>query len=198
MASVEGMTKVWEAAGTEAVEEWARQDRAREKRLARNAFRGPHAEGFIQTWLLLLPVPFPSEEDGGQALDRKLAGEPKLTPKPGQRVRVGDKELVWREYRSPEAILDFNAVMGQLTERCVAYAVCYLESDQPRDDLWLQVGSDDQGMVAINGREVYQHRLNRGLDGLDTIGPVALEQGTNVLLFKVANIASVSGIKTCT
>jgi hypothetical protein len=45
-------------------------------------------------------------------------------------------------------------------------------------------------MVAINGREVYQHRLNRGLDGLDTIGPVALEQGTNVLLFKVANIAS--------
>jgi hypothetical protein len=37
---------------------------------------------------------------------------------------------------------------------------------------------------------VYQHRLNRGLDGLDTIGPVALEQGTNVLLFKVANIAS--------
>jgi hypothetical protein len=186
--SNDGTVKVWEAAGAEAVQEWARQDRAREERLARNAFSGPHAKEYIQDWLLLLPVPFTSAESGGQALDRQLPGEPQLKPKPGQRVRAGDKELVWRQYRSPEAVLDFNVVMGQLTDgKDVAYAACYLRSDRPRKDLWLQVGSDDQAEVSINGQEVYRFRILRSLDALETIGPVMLGQGTNVLLLKVAN-----------
>jgi hypothetical protein len=85
--------------------------------------------------------------------------------------------------------VDFNAVLGQVTERSVAYAACYLESDRARNDLWLQFGSDDQAKVYLNGRELYQWRLGGTLDGLDTIGPVVLEKGTNVLLFKVVNEA---------
>jgi WD40 repeat protein/serine/threonine protein kinase len=185
--SLDGTVKVWEAAGAESVYEWARQDRAREERLARSALGSPHAEGFIRDWLLLLPIPFGSGESGGQALDCQLPGEPKLKPKPGQRIPVGDTELVWETYHSPGAVLDFNAVMGEMTEGHVAYAACYVKSDRPRNNLWLQVGSDDQGMVSINGREVYQYRINRSLDTLETIGPVMLEQGTNALLFKVAN-----------
>jgi hypothetical protein len=72
-------------------------------------------------------------------------------------------------------------------ERGVVYAVCYLESDRPRDDLWLQVGSDDEAKVYLNGRVIYQYRMPRTLYGLETIGPVKLEQGRNVLLFKVVN-----------
>jgi hypothetical protein len=74
-----------------------------------------------------------------------------------------------------------------VTERSVAYAACYLESDRPRNDLWLQVGSDDRAKVYLNGQEIYQYRLVRGLRaGLDTVS-VTLKQGTNVLLFKVLN-----------
>jgi hypothetical protein len=215
---------VWEAAGAEAVQEWARQDRALEDVLARNAFRGPRAQGFIQTWLLLLPIPYDRAlEDvltrnafrgpraqgfiqtwllllpipyrsgtGDYALDRQqIPGEAGLRPKPGQAVVPvgGGRELVWREHRSPEAVLNFNAVLGQMTQRSVAYAACYLESDRERNDLWLQVGSDDQAKVYLNGREIYQYRFagGRWLEGLDTIGPVVLKQGTNVLLFKVVN-----------
>ena len=56
--------------------------------------------------------------------------------------------------------MNFNAVLGQVAERSVAYAVCYLESDQARDGLWLQVGSDNQAKVYLNGRQVYQCRLS--------------------------------------
>jgi hypothetical protein len=69
----------------------------------------------------------------------------------------------------------------------VAYAACYVESDRPRNDLWLQVLSDDQAKVYLNGKEIYQYRWNRWLTTLDTVGPVVLKQGTNVLLFKVVN-----------
>jgi WD40 repeat protein/serine/threonine protein kinase len=185
--SMDGTVKVWEAASAETVQEWVRKDRAGEERLARNAIGGPRAKGFIQDWLLLLPIPFLSGESGGQALDLRLPGEPGLKPKSGQRVRVRDKELVWRRYHSPEAVLDFNVAVGELKERYIGYAACYLQSDRPRNDLWLQVGSDDQAKVSINGRDVYQYRILRSLDDLETIGPVELKQGTNVLVFKVAN-----------
>jgi dipeptidyl aminopeptidase/acylaminoacyl peptidase len=183
----DGVVKVWEAASTEAVREWARQDRAREERLARNTFYGPQAQGFIQDWLLLLPVPFLPRESGGQTLDRQLPGEPGLQPRAGQRVRIGDQALVWQQYHSPNAVLDFNAALGKLTARYFAHAACYLKSDRPRNDLWLQVSSDDQAKVSINGRDVYQFRILRALGGLETIGPLSLGQGTNVLLFQVAN-----------
>jgi WD domain, G-beta repeat len=160
--SADGTAKVWEAAGAEAVQEWARQDRAVQDHVARNDFRDPHAQGFLQTWLLLLPLPFASGESGAQALDRpQLPGEAQLRPRPGERVLIGGRELVWREYRSPKAVVNFHAALGQAAERCVAYVACYLESDQARDGLWLQVGSDDQAKVYLNGRQIFRARLPR-------------------------------------
>jgi WD40 repeat protein len=186
--SADGTVKVWDAATAEAVEEWAHQGRAVQELLARNAFRGPHAQGFIQTWLLLLPLSLASGEAGAEAMDRQqLPGESQLRPRLGDRVLFGGRELVWQEHRSPEAAVSFNEVLGRVTDRSVAYAVCYLESDQARDGLWLQVGGDDQTAVYLNGRQVYQCRLGHPLWALDTVGPLALQQGTNVLLIKVVN-----------
>ena len=78
-------------------------------------------------------------------------------------------------------------MLGQETNHSVAYAVCYLDSDRARDQLWLEVGSDDQAKVYLNGEEVYQYPLPRPLAGLDKVGPVTLRPGTNVLVFKVVN-----------
>jgi WD40 repeat protein len=167
--------KVWSAANAGAVYEWALQDQAREEFLARNVF-GPRATGFIHTWLLLLPLPLASEETNAQALDRQqLPVEAQLRPRPGEKVLVGGRPLVWQEHRSPEAAVNFNAVLGQVTERSVAYAVCYIESDQARDGLWLQVGCDERAKVSLNGEPIYQGRADRGMIwDLDTAGPVAL------------------------
>jgi WD40 repeat protein len=186
--SLDGTAKVWDAAGAAAVQQWARQDRAVQDLLESNDFRSPQAQGFLQTWLLLSPLPFAPGESGPQALDRpQLPGEASLRPRPGERVLVGGRPWLWQEHRSPNAVVDFNAVLGRVSERSVAYAVCYLESDRARDGLWLQVGSDDQAKVYLNGREIYQVRLPHALLTWDTVGPVGLKREINVLLLKVVN-----------
>jgi hypothetical protein len=48
-----------------------------------------------------------------------------------------------------------------VTVQSVAYAVCYLESDRPREGLWLQVLSDDQAKVYLNGQEICHYRWYR-------------------------------------
>jgi hypothetical protein len=158
--------------------------------LARPSFRGPHAQGFVQNWLLLAPLPLAPGESGAAGLVREqLPAEAQLQPRAGQRVVVGGRECVWQEHQAPQAVLDFNGVLGQVTSRSVAYAVCYLDSDQARDNLRLEVGSDDVAKVYLNGEEVYRYALARTLNNLDTVGPVKLRQGTNVLVFKVVNEA---------
>ena len=127
-------------------------------------------------------------ELGTRALARpQVPGEANLRPRAGERVPVGDGRLTWREYRSPESVLDLNLVMGRATELSVAYAVCYVECERARDGLWLQVGTDDQAKAYLNGREVYLCRVPRTLEELDTAGPLTLKRGTNVLLLKVVN-----------
>jgi WD40 repeat protein len=186
--SADRMAKVWDTAGTAAVQRWAREDRAVQELLDLNDFRSRTAQGFLQTWLLLSPLPFALGETGAQALDRpQLPGEASLRPRPGEPVTVGGQPRLWQEHRSPRAIVDFNAAQGRVREQSVAYAVCYIESDQARDGLWLQIGSDDQAKVYLNGREVYQVHLARTLRTLDTVGPVGLMPGINVMLFKVVN-----------
>jgi hypothetical protein len=60
-------------------------------------------------------------------------------------------------------------------------------SDRERNDLLLQVGSDDQAKVYLNGQEVYKSILPRSLSALDPVGPIRLRKGMNVLIFKVVN-----------
>jgi hypothetical protein len=149
----------------------------------------PRAQGFLRDWLLLLPLPWVAGATVVQALDRhQIPEEAHARPRAGDRVSLGGWELVWREHRSPGAIVDFNAAAGQLTERSVAYAVCYIESDRARDGLWLQVGCDDRAKVYLNRQGIYQSRSSQEVEPpLDAVGPVRLERGINALVLKVVN-----------
>jgi hypothetical protein len=135
-------------------------------------------------------------ESGGLARDRQqLPDEAHLRPQPGERVPIDGQEFVWRQYRSPEPEADFNGVLGQVTHRCVVYAVCYLESDRPRNDLALQLSCHDHAKAYLNGRVIYQCRPPRTPGSLDTINPVVLKKGTNVLVFKV--VKETGGYEGC-
>jgi hypothetical protein len=180
---------VWEAADAEAVQEWARQDRAAQALRDRDDISSPRAQGFLRDWLLLLPLPWTAGETVAQALDRhQIPDEAQMRPRAGDRIPLGGRELAWQEHRSPRAVVDLNAAAGQMTERSVAYAVCYIESDRERDGLWLQVGGDDRAKVYLNGLEIYRSPSSqRVTQRLDAVGPVRLERGINVLLLKVVN-----------
>jgi hypothetical protein len=78
--------------------------------------------------------------------------------------------------------------VGKVSDYCVAYAVCYVISESERNDLLLQVSSDDQAKVYLNGKEVYKYSGVRPLlEILDPSSPVTLRKGTNTLVFKVVN-----------
>jgi hypothetical protein len=186
---------VWQAATAESVRHWVGQERRVADLLADYVYHGPQARGFVQDWLVLAPLPLNPGEKGAQGLDREqLPNESQLRPRAGDVVPIAAHPAIWRKVHSPDAVLDLNGVLGQVTEWSAAYAVCLLESDRARHDLFIQVTSDDQAKVYLNGQRVYEFRSPRSLvrvaawpqGGLDT-APVALCHGVNVLVFKVVN-----------
>jgi hypothetical protein len=186
--SEDGKLKIWEAASVEQTALWSGHDQQGPR--TPEAWRRPEdgAPGFIQDWLVLAPLKLNDDEGWAEALAREqIPREAGLQPRAGERIRVADKEFLWKGHRAEGPILDFNRFAGQLCNHSVAYAGCYVISEAERHDLLLQVGSDDQAMVYLNGREIYKHILPRSLVALDPIGPVRLHKGTNVLILKVVN-----------
>jgi hypothetical protein len=125
---------------------------------------GMNHEGFITTWLLLAPIPLEENQRGADALNREhIPGEARLRPRPGDRVRVGDQELLWREYRARDYFFDFNDFLGDKTDDSVGYAVCYIHAPVEVRDARLKIGCDDQARVYLNGQEVFQQDQARAL-----------------------------------
>jgi hypothetical protein len=149
---------------------------------------GLDAEGFIQEWLVLAPIPFAANESATDALSREqIKGEAGLKPKAGDTVKVGEKGMVWQKKATTSHLLDFNAILGTTTEDSVAYAVTYIVSPKERTGVKMKTGSDDQCKVYLNGKEVFKYAEERPADKDQDTTEVTLREGTNVLVAKVIN-----------
>lgn len=143
-------------------------------------------EGFIHNWLLLVPIPI--EEGGADAIDKQqVPDEGKQAPADGQKVKVGDKELAWKKIATKDYFFDINEIRGEPTENAVAYAVCFVHADTEMAGLKLQMGSNDQGKVYLNGKEVVKFSDTRTLEKDQDSAEVALSKGANHIVFKVIN-----------
>lgn len=149
----------------------------------------PDDEGYVRQWLILAPLKLDPCQDGATGLEKVgVKNEAGLRPKLGEEVAVGNKKLKWSKYESKEQHIDFNEFLGGETEDAVAYAVCYLKIDDAAKGLSLKMGSDDQAMVWLNGKEVLKNVSARPLTkDEDSADNVTLEKGTNVIVFKVVN-----------
>jgi len=149
---------------------------------------GLNDEGFITTWLLLAPIPLDENQSGADALNKEhIKGEAMLQPKAGDKIKVGNKDLAWKEYKAKEHFFDFNDFLGNQTEDSVGFAVCYIVADKDMKNVKLKTGSDDQAMVYLNGKEVLKQPEARALDKDQDTTDVSLRKGVNVLVFKVVN-----------
>jgi hypothetical protein len=149
---------------------------------------GLNDNGFITTWLLLAPIPLGEGQSAADALDKEqLKKEAKLQPKAGDKVKVGDKELVWKTYRAKDYFFDFNDFLGKETEDSVGYAVCYVHAAAEMKNVTLKTGSDDQAKIYLNGREVFKQEEGRPLEIDEDGTEVTLRKGVNVLVFKIVN-----------
>jgi hypothetical protein len=97
-------------------------------------------------------------------------------------------DLKWREVTLTNEMIDFNAILGKVTEHSVAYAVTYIESEADRTGLVMLVGSDDQARIYLNQREIYRQPHPKSWEPeRDTVPGIELKPGVNVLVFKVVN-----------
>jgi hypothetical protein len=149
----------------------------------------PDEDGFIRNWLVLAPIPLAEGQCGAEGLVKEqVAGEANLKPREGDTVKAGDKELAWKKYQASDYFIDFNGHLGAQTENSVAYAVCYVVTEDEMPNLTMKTGSDDQAKVYLNGKEVLKQPEARALDkDQDTVENITLEKGSNVLVFKVVN-----------
>ena len=146
-------------------------------------------DGHITTWLLLAPIPLEEGQRGVVGLDmEQIKNEANLRPKAGEKVKVGGRVLVWREYRTREFFIDFNDFLGNQNEHNAGYAVCYVHALSDITDAKLTIGSDDQARVYLNGVEVIKSIQTRGLNKDQDAANVILKRGMNVLVFKVINV----------
>jgi hypothetical protein len=149
---------------------------------------GLNDQGFITTWLLLAAIPLGENQIGADAIRKEqIKDEAKLEPKAGDKVKVGDAELVWKKYAAKDYYFDFNDFLGVMTEDCVGYAVCYIQSDADMKDIKLRIGCDDQARIYLNGKEVFVQEQPSSLVKDKYSTNVSLRKGANVLVFKVIN-----------
>jgi tetratricopeptide (TPR) repeat protein len=144
--------------------------------------------GFIEDWLVLSELVPYAGTDGNKALDQKMiANESMLRPRAGDPVEANGTTLSWKEHHA-QGYIDFQALYGPPAEQRIAYAVCYIHSDADRADLMLRVGSDDQALIYLNGKEVHRSTEARALVlDEDETQPIRLLKGPNVVIFKVVN-----------
>jgi hypothetical protein len=147
----------------------------------------PDDEGFIRDWLMLAPASI--ADTGADEIDKKqIADEGAIKPKPGDKQKVGDKELEWKAIQASDYHVDFNKTLGSDNENVVGYLVAYVVCDKAMPDLTLLMGCNDQGKVYLNGKEVVKNTEGRTLDkDSDKAEKITLNKGVNVIVFKVIN-----------
>ncbi len=147
-------------------------------------------KGFIRDWLVLAPIPCENENSGADEIDiQQVKDEAKLKPKADEKATVRGKALAWRKVKTAESFIDFRKLVKEEEgEDAVGYAVAYVLADEEIKDLKLKVGTNDQGKVYLNEKQVFKFTETRVLEeDSDAVGGVTLNKGQNVLVFKVIN-----------
>jgi WD40 repeat protein len=189
--------RVWEAATSSQVATWLQEEEAATQCLAilereqvpiaeRNQPLRAAESTAIKQWLVLAPIPFEDPSGAVALMQEQIVHEGQLRPRAGDRVKVGEKELVWSEVQLTDALIDFTQLLGGPGHSSLAYAVCYLQAERRETGLLLKVRSDDLARMYLNGDEIYRHTATRGqVPDPDVVKGVELNAGINVVVFKV-------------
>ena len=155
---------------------------------ARGADLRPDADGYIRDWVMLAPIALAEGDSCAEALLKDLiSNEAKLRPKAGDKVKVGGKELTWRNLAAATNYFDFNETLKSINDHVAGYAVSYVECDQDIPEVVLAVASNDQGRIFFNGVDIYAFTEPRPLMLDADKGKVTLKKGVNVFVFKITN-----------
>jgi len=153
----------------------------------------------VRNWIILGPFPnyFPdpslSDEDGRSGFNtdflHEVGGESAAILRENQDVSYTDQEEVRLNLKTkaikagPEGIINFEKEIGRLDYK-VAYAFCYLQSDEEQEAFFL-LGSDDGVKVWLNGKLIHKHNVGRGIVPGEDRFSANLKKGQNRILVKI-------------
>ncbi len=150
-------------------------------------------EEFLQTWLLCGPFPNPPDKDGlrntrdlpGFYNDylKEHGGETGLEVQEGQVETYDGGEAKWIHHKTDDYAVDLDAVISR-SDNVLAYAYCEIESKESCART-LALGSNDGIRVWLNGLQVWDLPVPRGIKKDNDLVPIVLKKGRNTLLLKV-------------
>ena len=153
---------------------------------AQNVF-APNADGFIRNWLVLAPIPMAGQSGADEIDVDLLNGEAAIMPKAGPETKLTGRSLSWQPHQIAGNFIDFRESFDKGGgEYVIGYAAAYIIADAPMN-VTLAVGTNDQGKVWLNGKEVDKFTDTRVLEEDADKVPVSLVKGRNVLVIKVIN-----------
>ncbi len=136
--------------------------------------------GIVANWWVVGPFELGAQNANW---DKALIGEPDIDLT--ARYMAGKRRLDWKSVvADPEhGYVDLLAQLGP-GESCLAYAYAEIELAEATDAI-LQVGVDDSERIWVNGQQVHNLFVARGLTPDQDKVPVKLRKGPNTILMKV-------------
>jgi hypothetical protein len=156
--------------------------------------KAPDADGFLQRWLVLEPIPANGLTDKiVQAAVKKeyFPNQFTVIPHDGDKVTVGDSELTW--YALDTKLYNLNLyhfahALGKPTSDVLFWAVTIVNCPREMPDVRLAIGSNAASVWWVNGQEVigiYGDRQTVIDDGVSK--RLTLQKGPNVVRAAIVN-----------
>ena len=152
------------------------------------AARVPDANGFMQRWLILEPIPVNGQTESVVRAAVKTEYFPDqftVIPHDGDKVTVGGKELVWHAIDTNDYNLNLNyfaKAFGKTSDNALFWAVTIVNCPQDLPGVRLAIGSNAASVWWVNGKEVtgiYGDRQTVIDDGVSK--RLTLKKGPNVV-----------------
>ena len=156
--------------------------------------KAPDADGFLQRWLLLEPIPTNGLTDSAvQAAVKKeyFPNQFTVIPHDGDKVTVGNAELTW--YAVDTKLYNVNLyhfahALGKPTSDVLFWAVTIVNCPREMSGVRLAIGSNAASVWWVNGKEVigiYGDRQTVIDDGVSK--RITLQKWPNVVRAAVVN-----------
>jgi hypothetical protein len=161
--------------------------------------KAPNAEGFIQRWLLLEPINksirsnlvFTDNYLKTQFETDYFPNQFTVIPKDGEKVKVGEQELLWHALESPNfnlKLFRFAYGLKKQTYAVLFWAVAVVNSPRDIKNVRLAVGSNGGSMWWLNGKEAVILDGDRRMVMDDCVSArLTLNKGKNIIRGAVIN-----------
>lgn len=156
--------------------------------------KAPDAEGFIQRWLVLEPLPANGLTDSIVQATVKTEYFPNqfsVVPKDGDKVNVNGSELTWHAVDTTEYnvnLYHYAYALNKRTSNALFWAVTVVNCPGEMKDVRLAIGSNAASVWWVNGKEVigiYGDRQTVIDDGVSK--RLTLNKGPNIVRCAVVN-----------